>query len=177
MNITVYLGSSFGDDPSYQEQVRKLGQWIGRNGHTLVFGGNGRGLMGILAEAVKQSGGKVIGVEPSFLMAWGTPSPVLDELITVEDMNERKKKMMELADHFIACPGGIGTLDEITDIIVQKELGQLFGRAILFNVNGFYEPLRALLAEMQQHGFIRSTLQNNVFYANSVEEIAALLEE
>ncbi|MBQ1446528.1 MAG: LOG family protein, partial [Solobacterium sp.] len=118
-----------------------------------------------------------IGVEPSFLMAWGTPSPVLDELITVEDMNERKKKMMELADHFIACPGGIGTLDEITDIIVQKELGQLFGKAILFNVNGFYEPLRALLAEMQQHGFIRSTLQNNVFYANSVEEIAALLEE
>ena len=69
MNSTVYLGSSFGDDPSYQEQVRKLGQWIGRNGHTLVFGGNGRGLMGILAEAVKQSGGKIIGVEPSFLMA------------------------------------------------------------------------------------------------------------
>ena len=177
MNITVYLGSSFGDDPAYQEQVRKLGEWIGTQGHTLVFGGNGRGLMGILAEAVKQKGGKVIGVEPAFLMAWGTPSPVLDELITVPDMNERKKKMMDLADHFIACPGGIGTLDEITDIIVQRELGQLCGKAVLFNVNGFYEPLRSLLSEMEQHGFIRKGLQEAVFYANSVEEIAALLEE
>lgn len=177
MNIAVYLGSSFGDDPVYKDSVEALGKWIGTQGHTLVYGGNSRGLMGILAESVHQNGGRLIGVEPEFLMEWGTPYPYLDELITTETMTVRKQKMYELADHYIACPGGIGTLDEITEIMVLRELNQITGTVILYNVNGFYEPLRALLEEEEKHGFVRHTLKEHVFFAETAEEIAALLEE
>ena len=109
MNITVYLGANEGNDPFLKETVRELGAWIGTNGNTLVYGGSKSGLMGELAESVLQAGGKVIGVEPQFFIDAGFVYDEITELITTKDMSERKAKMIELGDVFIAFPGGTGT--------------------------------------------------------------------
>ena len=105
MNITVYLGANEGNDPFFKEAVRELGAWIGTNGNTLVYGGSKSGLMGELAESVLQAGGKVIGVEPQFFIDAGFVYDEITELITTKDMSERKAKMIELGDAFIAFPG------------------------------------------------------------------------
>ena len=115
MNITVYLGASNGNDQNLILAARKLGKWIGENGHTLVYGGSKCGLMGELAESVLKAKGKVIGVEPQFFIDAGFDYPKITQLIVTQDMSERKTKMIELGDAFIAFPGGTGTLEEITE--------------------------------------------------------------
>ena len=117
MNITVYLGASSGNDDKFQIAVRELGNWIGENGHTLVYGGSKAGLMGDLAESVLLSGGKVIGVEPQFFIDAGFEYNDITELIVTHDMSERKAKMIELGNAFITFPGGSGTLEEISEVI------------------------------------------------------------
>ncbi len=176
MRIAVYLGSSFGDDPQYRESVRELGNWIGSHGHTLVYGGNSHGLMGVLADAVKESGGYLIGVEPAFISSFGVPYAGLDEVVITKDMNERKAKMIELAEHFIACPGGMGTLDEITEVITLKGLRQLQGEVFLFNVNGYYEGLMRVFDNMVRSGFLAQVTRDQIHCADSVKEIEEILE-
>ena len=113
MNITVYLGANAGNDPKLQEAVEALGKWIGENGHDLIYGGSKCGLMGSIAESVLQNGGKVTGVEPQFFVDSELQHDGLTELIVTKDMTDRKTKMIELGDAFIAFPGGTGTLEEI----------------------------------------------------------------
>ncbi len=115
MNITVYLGSNEGNDPSLKEAVRALGAWIGNAGHALVYGGSKSGLMGELAESVLNAGGKVTGVEPQFFIDAGLEYDAITTLIVTKDMAERKAKMIELGDAFIAFPGGTGTLEEVSE--------------------------------------------------------------
>ena len=110
MNITVYCGASGGNDPGYTEAARTLGRWIGHNGHRLVYGGGKVGMMGAVADAVLESGGKVTGVIPRFMMEKDLGHRGIDEMIVVETMGERKLKMIELGDCFLALPGGSGTL-------------------------------------------------------------------
>ena len=105
MNITVYLGANEGNDPALLKAVRELGNWIGANGHSLVYGGSKNGLMGEIAESVLNSGGSVTGVEPQFFVDMGFLYDDLTELIVTRDMSERKAKMIELGDAFIAFPG------------------------------------------------------------------------
>ena len=119
MNITVYLGANEGNDPFFKEAVRELGAWIGTNGNTLVYGGSKSGLM---------AGGKVIGVEPQFFIDAGFVYDEITELITTKDMSERKAKMIELGDAFIAFPGGTGTLEEITEVMSKVSLKHLDAR-------------------------------------------------
>ena len=111
MNITVYLGASNGNDQNLILASRELGTWIGENGHTLGYGGSKCGLMGELAESVLKAKGKVIGVEPQFFIDAGFDYPEITQLIVTQDMSERKAKMIELGDAFIAFPGGTGTLE------------------------------------------------------------------
>ena len=113
MNITVYLGANAGNDPALAEAVRELGSWIGANGHRLVYGGSRSGLMGQLAQSALDAGGTVTGVEPQFFVQQELQHDGLTELIVTKDMTERKTKMIELGDAFIAFPGGTGTLEEI----------------------------------------------------------------
>ena len=113
MNIAVYIGSDEGKKDIYRQAAQELGLWIGRNGHTLIYGGSAMGLMGVLANAVLAEQGKVIGVEPQFFVEEEVQHSGITALIVTETMSERKQKMMELADSFIAFPGGIGTLEEI----------------------------------------------------------------
>ena len=147
MNITVYLGANAGNDPALAEAVRELGSWIGANGHRLVYGGSRSGLMGQLAQSALDAGGTVTGVEPQFFVQQELQHDGLTELIVTKDMTERKTKMIELGDAFIAFPGGTGTLEEIAEVMSKVSLGQLDAPCILYDLNGYYDSLKALLAK------------------------------
>lgn len=152
MNVTVYLGANYGTDPTLQTTVAELGQWIGKNGHTLVYGGSASGLMGVLARSVMAAGGPVIGVEPQFFIDEGYELDGLTQLIVTQDMTERKAKMIELGDAFIAFPGGTGTLEEITEVMSKVSLKHLDAPCILYNLNNYYDSLKALLDHMIETG-------------------------
>ena len=131
MNITVYLGANEGNDPALKKAVRELGTWIGTSGNHLVYGGSKSGLMGELAESVLQAGGTVTGVEPRFFIDAGFVYDEITELITTKDMSERKAKMIELGDAFIAFPGGTGTLEEIAEVMSKVSLKHLDAPCII----------------------------------------------
>ncbi|WP_371286878.1 TIGR00730 family Rossman fold protein [Dorea sp.] len=177
MNITVYLGANEGNDPFLKETVRELGAWIGTNGNTLVYGGSKSGLMGELAESVLQAGGKVIGVEPQFFIDAGFVYDEITELITTKDMSERKAKMIELGDVFIAFPGGTGTLEEITEVMSKVSLKHLDAPCILYNLNGYYDSLKQLLEHMIEMDLSSAEKQEGIYFAEDLEEIQRILDK
>ena len=148
MNITVYLGANLGTDPALPQAVQQLGRWIGESGNALVYGGSKSGLMGLLADSVLAAGGRVTGVEPKCFLDAELQHEGLTELIVTEDIPSRKTKMIELGDAFIAFPGGTGALEEITEVISKLSLGQLDAPCILYDLNGYYQPLHQLLQQM-----------------------------
>ena len=176
MNITVYLGANEGNDPFLKEAVRELGAWIGTNGNTLVYGGSKSGLMGELAESVLQAGGKVIGVEPQFFIDAGFVYDEITELITTKDMSERKAKMIELGDAFIAFPGGTGTLEEISEVMSMVSLKHLQAPCILYNLNGYYDSLKALLNHMIAMGLSSEERQEGIYFAGNLKEVTDILK-
>lgn len=177
MNITVYLGANEGNDPFLKETVRELGAWIGTNGNTLVYGGSKSGLMGELAESVLQVGGKVIGVEPQFFIDAGFVYDEITELITTKDMSERKAKMIELGEVFIAFPGGTGTLEEITEVMSKVSLKHLDAPCILYNLNGYYDSLKQLLEHMIEMDLSSEEKQEGIYFAEDLEEIQRILDK
>lgn len=176
MNITVYLGANEGNDPALGQAVRELGRWIGESGYTLVYGGSKTGLMGDIAGSVLAAGGEVIGVEPQFFMDAGFQYDGLTELIVTKDMAERKTKMIQLGDAFIAFPGGTGTLEEITEVMSLVSLGKLRAPCILYNRNGFYDHLRALLDRMTAEGLSGPERQRGIYFASSLEEVKEIIK-
>lgn len=176
MNITVYLGANEGNDPFLKETVRELGAWIGTNGNTLVYGGSKSGLMGELAESVLQAGGKVIGVEPQFFIDAGFVYDEITELITTKDMSERKAKMIELGEAFIAFPGGTGTLEEITEVMSKVSLKHLDAPCILYNLNGYYDSLKQLLEHMIEMDLSSAEKQEGIYFAEDLEEIQRIIQ-
>ena len=177
MNITVYLGATEGNDSFLKEAVRELGAWIGTNGNTLVYGGSKSGLMGELAESVLQAGGKVIGVEPQFFIDAGFVYDEITELITTKDMSERKAKMIELGDVFIAFPGGTGTLEEITEVMSKVSLKHLDAPCILYNLNGYYDSLKQLLEHMIEMDLSSEEKQEGIYFAEDLEEIQRTMDK
>ncbi len=175
MNITVYLGASEGNDPALRTAVEELGRWIGEQGHSLVYGGSKSGLMGALARAALDAGAQVVGVEPSFFIAEMLQYEDLSELIVTETMAERKTKMIELGDAFIAFPGGTGTLEEISEVMSKVSLGQLSAPCILYNLNGYYNDLRALLQRMIRAGLSTEARQAGIRFADTLRDIAEIL--
>ena len=177
MNITVYLGANKGNDDSLERAVQELGQWIGDSGHALVYGGSKTGLMGILAESAVESGGKVTGVEPEMFIQSEVQYDGVTELIVTKDFPERKRKMIELGDAFIAFPGGTGTLEEIAEVISQTALEQLDASCILYNLNGNYDGLKALLFHMIEMGLSTEERQKQIYFAENLADIKAILGE
>ena len=177
MNITVYLASSTGNDHKFEAAVKELGTWIGASGNTLVYGGSKTGLMGELAQSVLQAGGKVIGVEPQFFIDEGYALDGLTQLIVTQDMTERKAKMIELGDAFIAFPGGTGTLEEITEVMSKVSLKHLAAPCILYNLNGYYDHLKALLGHMIELGLSTPDRQQGIYFASNLAEIRQILSE
>ena len=182
MNIAVYLGSSFGQDPIFRESIRELGEWIAEHGHTLIYGGSKIGLMGVLAESAAEHGGSVIGVEPQFFVDQVMQYEKLTKLIVTQTMPERKTEMIRLSDAFIAFPGGVGTLEEISEVISLLRLDMLQaedGRektVMLYDLNGFYEPLRRLIRSMTENGFLEERIEQKIKWPSDLTEIAAILE-
>ena len=177
MNITVYLGANKGNDDSLERAVQELGQWIGDSGHALVYGGSKTGLMGIVAESAVESGGKVTGVEPEMFIQSEVQYDGVTELIVTKDFPERKRKMIELGDAFIAFPGGTGTLEEIAEVISQTALEQLDASCILYNLNGYYDGLKALLFHMIEMGLSTEERQKQIYFAENLADIKAILGE
>lgn len=175
MNITVYLGANEGNDPKLKEAVRELGMWIGKSGNSLVYGGSKCGLMGELAESVLTAGGEATGVEPQFFIDAGYEYDALTRLIVTRDMAERKTKMIELGDAFIAFPGGTGTLEEISEVMSKVVLGHTDKPCIIYNLNGYYDHLRALLSEMVLHGLADEKKLAGIKFAADLDEIKAIL--
>ena len=175
MNITVYCGSSRGADPRFAEAAHELGAWIGSRGHALVYGGSSIGLMGIVARTVMEAGGRAYGVEPRFFVDAGVAQCDLTELFVVELMPERKAKMIELGEAFIALPCGTGTLEEITEVMSKVSLRHLSAPCILYDLNGYYEPLRALLRGMIDAGLSSEERQHGIYFAADLDEIRAIL--
>ena len=175
MNITVYLGANEGNDPALRRAVEELGAWIGASGNALVYGGSKTGLMGALAGSVLAGGGNVTGVEPQFFMDEGFQYDGLTELIVTEDMAERKAKMIELGDAFIAFPGGTGTLEEITEVMSKVSLRQLDAPCILYNLNGYYDSLKALLEHMTEMGLSSPERQKGIYFAEDLGQIRQVL--
>ncbi len=175
MNISVYLGAYEGNDPSLRKAVRELGTWIGKSGNTLVYGGSKTGLMGEIADSVLKAGGKAIGVEPQMFIDEGFQHEGLTELIVTEDISERKKKMIELGDTFIAFPGGTGTLEEISEVMSKVSLKHIVAPCILYNLNGYYEGLKTLLNHMSDMGLSSEERQKGIYFAESLEQIKEIL--
>lgn len=175
MNITVYLGANEGKDPALKAAVRELGTWIGENQHTLIYGGSKSGLMGDLAESTLLAGGRVIGVEPQFFIDMGFEYDAITQLIVTRDMSDRKAKMIELGDAFIAFPGGTGTLEEISEIMSKVALGHLSAPCIIYNLNGYYNSLRSLLDHMTQMGLSSEEKQQGIYFADDLSDIIKIL--
>ena len=175
MNITVYLGASEGNDPCLRKSVEELGTWIGSSGNALVYGGSKSGLMGAIADSVLKAGGEVTGVEPQFFIESEIQHDGLTRLIVTKDMSERKNKMIELGDAFIAFPGGTGTLEEITEVMSKVSLRHLNAPCILYNLNGYYDGLKALLAHMIEKDLSSRERQDGIYFAENLNDIKRIL--
>ena len=175
MNITVYLGANEGNDPELKKAVQELGTWIGASGNALVYGGSKSGLMGAIADSVLAAGGEATGVEPEFFIRDEFQHDGLTKLIVTEDMSERKKKMIELGNAFIAFPGGTGTLEEITEVMSKVSLKHLNAPCILYNLNGYYNDLKALLTHMIEMGLSTKERQEGIYFAENLEDIKKIL--
>lgn len=177
MNITVYLGANEGNDPRLRQSVEELGTWIGSSGNALVYGGSKSGLMGAIADSVLQAGGKVTGIEPQFFIENELQHDGLTQLIVTKDMSERKAKMIELGNAFIAFPGGTGTLEEIAEVMSKVSLKHLDAPCILYNLNGYYDDLKALLAKMIDKDLSSKERQEGIYFAENIDEIKQILNE
>ncbi|MDO3410161.1 TIGR00730 family Rossman fold protein [Saccharibacillus sp. CPCC 101409] len=153
-SIAVFCGSREGASPAYAEGARALGHELAKRGIALVYGGSRVGLMGAVADAVLERGGRAVGVLPHFLQSREIAHQGLTELIVVESMHERKAKMAELADGFVSLPGGPGTMEEYFEIFTWAQLGLHAKPCGVFNVAGYYDPLIALFDRMAGEGFM-----------------------
>jgi uncharacterized protein (TIGR00730 family) len=158
-SVCVYCGSRFGASPAFLSAARALGQAIASRGWRLVYGGGNVGLMGATADAALEAGGQVVGVIPERLMHREVGHRGLSELHVVQTMHERKRLMAELADAFIALPGGIGTLEELFEVWTWRHLGYHDQPIGLLNVGGFYDPLLAFMDHTRDAGFIDDSQQ------------------
>ena len=180
MNITVYCGALPGGDPEFTKRAYELGAWMAENGHRLVYGAGNAGMMGAVSDGVTDMGGETIGVTPEFFVFAEATRDDLTEVILSEDMSVRRKTMIEMGDAFIALPGGMGTLDEISEVITYKRLsllGKVNKPIMLYNVNGFYDNFFRMLDDMTEQGFCRSVDRDNVIEVRCIEDIEKALRE
>lgn len=156
MKVCVFAASSSRINGEYGDVTSTLGAMMAKAGIEVIFGGGGIGLMGKLADAVLENGGRITGVIPAFMKMEGWGHDSLTEMIVTEDMNERKKTMFTLADAVVALPGGIGTLEELTEAITLKQLSLFHGPIIILNTLGYYDDFLAFIDHMVAESFMRS---------------------
>lgn len=173
--ICVYCGSSAGNDPAFAAAARQFGQALAENGIGLVYGGGSHGLMGMLAQAVYENGGTILGVIPDFLKQRELLFENAQEIIVTRDMHERKRIMFERADAFVALPGGIGTLEELVEQLTWAQLGHHAKPILLADINSYWQPLLALFATMEACRFIHSPNVLKYHVCDAVDDILPTL--
>ena len=169
--IAVYCGSSMGPNEIYRIRAAQLGRYLAENNMHIVFGGGKVGMMGILADAALEAGGKVTGVIPAFLHVKEVVHGGLTELITVESMHQRKSMIEELCDAAIALPGGFGTLDELFEMLTWGQLG-LHDKAVgILNVNGYFDQILRAIDRMVEEGFLKDLNRDMLLVSEHIEEL------
>ncbi|TJV07351.1 MAG: TIGR00730 family Rossman fold protein [Mesorhizobium sp.] len=177
-SVCVYCGSSPGRDETYAKAGHLLGRSLARSGLRLIYGGGTKGIMGAVADGALKAGGKVTGIIPRFLInreATETALDRLDELVITDNMHERKHKMFEKSDAFVALPGGIGTVEEIVEVMTWAQLGHHRKPIVFGNVGGFWDPMLTLLDHMAAEGFIHTAQRVKPLVVNDPEAIVAAI--
>ena len=172
MNIkaaTVFCGSKLGNDIAYVQVAENIGQMLANKGITLVYGGGNKGIMGAIANACLQAEGKVIGIIPKLLLAWEAQHEGLTELIVTESMHARKLLLYEKCDIAIILPGGMGTLDELFEMLTWNNLKIHNKKVYIMNVNGYYDTLIQLLDNMDAQGFMYESWRTRLIECKSVQ--------
>tara|TARA_R110000772_G_scaffold232445_2_gene343940 strand:- start:54874 stop:55458 length:585 start_codon:yes stop_codon:yes gene_type:complete len=169
--ICVFCGSRTGSDPAYENAARDLGRMMAERGIRLVYGGGHVGLMGVVADAVLDAGGQVTGVIPDFLKRREVGREDLTELVVTDSMHSRKQRMFELADAFVALPGGLGTLDETIEVATWKQLGLHAKPIVILDAAGYWGALSALLASVVKGGFAYGDIQTLWSVVDAPEQV------
>ncbi|NII53627.1 TIGR00730 family Rossman fold protein [Luteibacter sp. SG786] len=169
--LCVYCGSSTGSHPAYADAARAFGTRMAEEGIALVYGGGKVGLMGIVADAVLAAGGKAIGVIPRQLMEKEVGHTGLSELQVVETMHERKTRMYELSDAFVALPGGFGTMDEMFEMLTWAQLGLHSYPCAFLDVRGFYRNLSAAMDHMVAEAFVKPVQRDQVWFGEDIDAL------
>jgi uncharacterized protein (TIGR00730 family) len=174
-SVCVFCGARFGTDPAAQALAGRLGDWLAQQKITLVYGGGGVGLMGVLANAALKAGGRVVGVIPRFLLKREAGHPALSETVVVETMHQRKLQMFERSDAFVILPGGIGTLEEFFEVLSWRTLGLHAKPIAILDLNGYWAPLAALLRGVVAGGFAAPTHLDHVVFVKNLEDLLPAL--
>ncbi|MDP1749432.1 MAG: TIGR00730 family Rossman fold protein [Reyranella sp.] len=170
-SLCVFCGARFGVDPATRDTAAQLGALLAREGITLVYGGGGVGLMGLVANAALAGGATVIGVIPQFLLQREAGHPDLTETVVVETMHERKLQMFERSDAFVVLPGGLGTLEEFFEVLSWRTLGLHSKPIVIIDQGGYWEPLAALLRGVVEGGFAERTHLDHVAFVSDLKDV------
>lgn len=176
-SICVYCGSNAGSKPLYAERARALGARIASEGLQLVYGGGNVGLMGIVADAVLEHGGEVVGVIPEQLVQWEVAHTGVTRLEVVANMHERKARMFDLADAFVALPGGFGTLDEMFEMLTWRQLGLGRKPCAFLDVDGFYSPLIGMIDRMVEERFLHQDQRHDLWHGEDIDALFAWMRD
>ncbi|WP_028467412.1 TIGR00730 family Rossman fold protein [Nisaea denitrificans] len=174
-SICVFCGSSGRVDEAYRQAATQFGTLVGENGFDLVYGGGHVGLMGITADAALAAGASVLGVIPKFLQEYEVGHDGLNELIVTDNMHDRKRIMYERSDAFVILPGGLGTMDETFEVVTWTQLGLSAKPVVVANINGFWDPLIALVDHLVETGFARDENRSILQIADSVENVFPMI--
>lgn len=176
-SICVYCGSNAGNKPAYAERAIALGTRIAQEKLALVYGGGNVGLMGIVADAVLEADGEVIGVIPQQLVEWEVAHRGVTRLEIVANMHERKARMFDLSDGFVALPGGFGTLDEMFEMLTWRQLGLGDKPCAFLDVDGFYEPLLAMMDRMVAERFLHADQRTDLWHGDDIDALFTWLQD
>jgi uncharacterized protein (TIGR00730 family) len=176
-SICVYCGSNAGNKPVYAERAQALGAHIASESLQLVYGGGNVGLMGIVADAVLANGGEVVGVIPEQLVQWEVAHKGVTRLEVVANMHERKARMFDLADAFIALPGGFGTLDEMFEMLTWRQLGLGKKPCAFLDVDGFYAPLMGMIDRMVEERFLHAEQRQDLWHGEDIDTLFAWMRD
>jgi len=170
-SLCVFCGARFGNDPATRDTAIGLGRLLAAERITLVYGGGGVGLMGLVANAALDAGGRAVGIIPNFLLQREAGHPALTETVVVETMHERKLQMFERSDGFVVLPGGIGTLEEFFEVLSWRTLGLHSKPIVIIDQGGYWEPLAALLRGVVEGGFAERSHLDHVAFVSELKDV------
>ncbi len=176
-SFAVFCGSKNGNNPVYTQHAEELGKILAKNNITLIYGGGNKGIMGAIANAIMENGGKVIGIIPKKLLEWESQHEGITQLAIVDDMHIRKQKMYDLCDAAIILPGGVGTLDEFFELVTWNQLSIHDKKIYILNSDNFFEHLLKHIRRMEKEDFLYESVMANITILNQPEELLQYIDQ